>query len=92
MEESMKRPRCKFLHLAARAAALLALSRFGWSQAYPTRPVRIVHGFAAGGGADIIARLVGQWLSERLGQSFVAESRPGNVTNLATEAAQRLTA
>ena len=82
----MKLPRRRFLHLAAGAAALPALPRIVRAQAYPSRPVRIIHGFAPGGGADIIARLIGQWLSERLGQPFAAESRPGNVTNLATDA------
>ena len=70
----MKLPRRNFLHLAAGAAALPAISRFAWAQAYPTRPVRIVVGFPPGGGADITARLIGQWLSERLGQPFVIET------------------
>src|SRR5213079_1065220 len=82
----MKLPRRKFLHLAAGAAALPAMSRFAWAQAYPTRPVRIIVGLAAGGGTDIVARLIGQWLSERLGQSFVIENRPGAAGNVATEA------
>jgi tripartite-type tricarboxylate transporter receptor subunit TctC len=82
----MKLPRRKFLHLVAGAAALPALSRFAWAQTYPTRPVRIVVGFAAGGSADILARLIGQWLSERLGQPFVIENRPGAGTTIATEA------
>jgi tripartite-type tricarboxylate transporter receptor subunit TctC len=71
----MKLPRRNFLHLAAGAAALPAVSRVAWAQAYPTRPVRIVVPFAAGGGIDIVARLIGQWLSERLGQQFIAMSR-----------------
>src|SRR5258707_835168 len=77
--------RRQFLHLAAGAAALPATARFACAQAYPTRPVHIVVGFAAGTGLDIYARLIGQWLSERLGQSFVIDNRPGAGTNLATE-------
>jgi tripartite-type tricarboxylate transporter receptor subunit TctC len=82
----MKLPRRNFLHLAAGAAALPTLPRFAWAQAYPTRPVRIIVGFAPGGGNDIMARLIGPWLSERLGQQFVIENRPGAGTNIATEA------
>src|SRR5262249_33049655 len=82
----MKLPRRRFLHLAAGAAALPAVSRFAWAQAYPTRPVRIVVGFPAGGTTDVIARLMGQWLSERLGQQFVIENRPGAASNIAAEA------
>jgi tripartite-type tricarboxylate transporter receptor subunit TctC len=85
----MKLPRRNFLHLAAGAAALPALSRIAWAQAYPTRPVRIVVGFPPGGGADITARLFGQWLSERLGQPFIIENRPGAGSNTATEAVVR---
>ncbi len=85
----MKLPRRKFLHLAAGAAALPAVSRFAWAQAYPTRPVRIVIGYPAGGGADILARLIGQWLSEWVGQPFVIESWPGAGTNIAAEAVVR---
>jgi tripartite-type tricarboxylate transporter receptor subunit TctC len=85
----MKPPRRNFLHLAAGAAALPALSRFAWGQAYPTRPVRIIVGATAGGGFDISARLMGQWLSERLGQPFVIENRPGAASNIATEAVVR---
>jgi tripartite-type tricarboxylate transporter receptor subunit TctC len=81
----MKLPRRQFLHLAAGTAALLAVSRFAWAQAYPTRPVRIIVGFAPGGGTDIMARLIGQWLSERLGQQFVIENRPGAGSNIGTE-------
>jgi len=85
----MKLPRRNFLHLAAGAAALPAVSRFARAQAYPTRPVRIIVGFAAGGPADIVARLMAQWLSERLGQQFVVENRTGAATNIATEAVVR---
>ena len=77
--------RRQFLHLAAGAAALPAVLRNSWAQAYPTRPVRIIVGFAAGGGADIAARLIGQWLSDRLGQSFVVENRSGAGSNIGTE-------
>jgi tripartite-type tricarboxylate transporter receptor subunit TctC len=85
----MKLPRRNFLNLAASAAALPALSRIARAQAYPTRPVRLIVGFPAGGGADIVARLIGQWLSERLGQSFVIENRPGAGSNIGTEAVVR---
>ncbi len=81
----MKLPRREFLHLAAGAAALPAVSRIAWAQAYPTRPVRIIVGLAPGGGTDIVARLIGQWLSERLGQQFVIENRPGAASNVGTE-------
>jgi tripartite-type tricarboxylate transporter receptor subunit TctC len=84
----MKLPRRQFLHLAAGAAAL-PLSCIAWAQTYPTRPVRIVVGFPPGGGADITARLIGQWLSERLGQQFVIDNRPGAGSNIATEAVVR---
>jgi tripartite-type tricarboxylate transporter receptor subunit TctC len=85
----MKLPRRNFLHLAAGTAALPAVSRIARAQAYPTRPVRIIAGFAPGGGVDIVARLIGQWLSERLGQQFIIENRPGAGTNIATEAVVR---
>jgi tripartite-type tricarboxylate transporter receptor subunit TctC len=81
--------RRKFLHLAAGAIALPAVSRIAWAQAYPTRPIRIVVGFAAGGTSDIVARVLGQRLSGRLGQQFVIENRPGAGSNLATEAVAR---
>ena len=88
----MKLPhRRQFLHLAAGAAALPAVPRFAWAQTYPTRPVRIVVGLTAGSASDIVARLVGQWLSERLGQPFVIENRPGAGTNIAAEAVVRST-
>jgi tripartite-type tricarboxylate transporter receptor subunit TctC len=82
----MKLARRNFLQLAAGAAALPAVSRIARAQSYPTRPVRIMVGFAAGGATDIVARIMGQWLSERLGQQFVVENRPGAGTNIATEA------
>jgi tripartite-type tricarboxylate transporter receptor subunit TctC len=81
----MKLPRRAFLQLAAGAAVFPGAPRIARAQAYPTRPVRLIVGFAAGGGADIMARLMGQWLSERMGGSFVVENRPGAGTNLATE-------
>ena len=85
----MKLPRGQFLRLATGTAALSAVSRIAWAQTYPTRPVRIVVGFPPGGGADITARLIGQWLSERLGQPFIIENRPGAGSNIATEAVVR---
>jgi tripartite-type tricarboxylate transporter receptor subunit TctC len=81
----MKLPRRNFLHLAAGAAALPAVARIARAQAYPTQPVRIIVPFALGGASDIMARLIGQWLSERLGQRFVAENRPGTGSNIGTE-------
>src|SRR5262245_10230613 len=88
---SMKLPRRTFLYLAAGAAALPAGSRIGWAQVYPTRPVRIFVGFPASATPDIVARLVGQPLSERLGQPVVIENRPGAAGNIATEAVVRAT-
>ena len=84
----MQVPRRQFLQLSAGAAAL-AVSRFAWAQAYPSRPVRLIVPFPAGGGAEISARLIGQWLSERLGQPFIIDNRPGAGTNIGTEAAVR---
>jgi tripartite-type tricarboxylate transporter receptor subunit TctC len=83
----MKLPRRRLLPLAAGAAALPAMSRFARAQTYPMRPVRILVGFTAGGAFDIVARLIGQWLSEQLHQPFIVENRPGASTNIATEAA-----
>jgi tripartite-type tricarboxylate transporter receptor subunit TctC len=86
----MKLLRRYFLRLAAATVAFpISPSRLGWATEFPARPVRIVVGFAAGGGADIIARLIGQWLSERLGKPFVIENRPGAASNIATEAVVR---
>jgi tripartite-type tricarboxylate transporter receptor subunit TctC len=85
----MKLPRRRFLHLAACAAALPTVSRIATAQTFPSRPVRVIIGYSPGGSADVAARLMGQWLSERLGQPFVIESRPGAGTNLATEAVVR---
>src|SRR5262249_52558627 len=85
----MKLPRRKFLHLAAGVAALPAVSRFAWAQAYPTRPVRLIEGFGAGSAPDVVARLIGQSLSDRLGQSFVIENRSGAAGNIATDAVAR---
>src|SRR5438876_3229750 len=84
-----KLPRRQFLHLAAGAAALPAVSRIAWAQAYPSRPVRLIFGYAPGGSADVTARIIGQWLTERLGQTFVVESRPGAGSNIGTEAVVR---
>ena len=80
--------RRQFLQLAA-AAALPAVSRFAWAQAYPSRPVRVIVPFAPAGDTDLVARLMGQWLSERLGQPFIIENRPGAGTNIGTEAVVR---
>jgi tripartite-type tricarboxylate transporter receptor subunit TctC len=85
----MKLPRRNFLHLVAGGAALPAVSRLAWAQAYPSRPVRIIAPTAPGGAPDILARLIGPWLSERLGQQFVVENRPGGGSNIGTEAVVR---
>jgi tripartite-type tricarboxylate transporter receptor subunit TctC len=85
----MKLPRRQFLHLAAGTAALPAVSRAARAQAYPTRPVRLIIGIVPGSGPDIVGRLLGQWLSDQLGQPFVIENRPGAATNIATEAVVR---
>ena len=85
----MKLPRRGFLHLAAAAAAVPAASRFAWAQGYPARPVRILVGFPAGSASDVVARLTTQGLSERLGQQFIVENRPGAGTNIAAEAVVR---
>ena len=86
---NLKLPRRQFLHLAAGAAALPALSRIARAQAYPSRPVRIIIGVPAGGSGDILARLVAQSLQEQLGQPFVVENRSGAGTNFAIEAVAR---
>jgi tripartite-type tricarboxylate transporter receptor subunit TctC len=85
----MRLPRRQFLHLVAGAAMLPAASRIAKAQGYPTRPVRIIVGFTAGGNFDLTARLISQWLSQRLGQQFIVENRPGAGTNIATEAVVR---
>jgi tripartite-type tricarboxylate transporter receptor subunit TctC len=85
----VKLPRRKFLHLAAGGAALPAVARIARAQTYPTRPVRVIVPFAPAGTTDILARLIAQWLSERLGQSFIVENRPGASTMIGTEAVVR---
>lgn len=85
----MKFPRRNFLHLAAGAAVLPAVSRAALALDYPTRPVRLIVGFAPGLAPDIVARLMAEWLSERLGQQFVVENRPGDANNIATDAVVR---
>ena len=82
----MKLPRRNFLHLAAGAAALPAVSRVARAQAYPSRPVRWIVGYPPGGGADTVTRILGQWLSERLGEQVVIENRPGASTNISAQA------
>jgi len=88
----VKFPRRRFLYLAAGAVALSAVSRVAKAQSYPARPVRLIVGFSAGGASDIVSRLMAQWLSERLGQQFIVENRPGAGTNIGTEAVVRATA
>src|SRR5689334_20484643 len=88
----MNYQRRQFLQLVAGAAAVPALCSVAGAQAYPSRPVRLVIGYTPGGSADLTARLMGQWLSEKLGQSFIIENRPGGGTNIATEAVLRRTA
>src|SRR5262245_19191320 len=83
---AMKLPRRQFLHLVVGAAALPAVSRIAWAEAYPTRPVRLIFGFTAGSGGDVISRIFSQWLSERFGQSFIVENRLGAGSNIAAEA------
>jgi tripartite-type tricarboxylate transporter receptor subunit TctC len=85
----MKLPRRSFLHLAASAAALPVLPRIAWAQTYPSRPARIIAGFPPGSASDVTARLLGQWLSERLGQAFIVENRLGAASNLAAEVVVR---
>src|SRR5580658_8769146 len=88
----MKLPhRRQFLHLAAGAAALPALSHVARAQSYPTRSIRLIVGFTPGGAGDIVARIIGQWLSERLGQPVIIENKPGAATNIATEAVAHAT-
>jgi tripartite-type tricarboxylate transporter receptor subunit TctC len=87
--DAMNRPRRQFLRLAAGAAAFPAVRSVAWAQHYPSRPVRILVGFTAGGPNDILKRLIGQWLSERLGQPFIIENRPGASGNIAAEAVVR---
>jgi tripartite-type tricarboxylate transporter receptor subunit TctC len=84
-----RHPRRQVLRLAAGAAVLPTISRISWAQTYPSRPVRLIVGYPAGGVADVVARLIGQWLSERLGQPFVIENRPGAGTNIAAESVVR---
>src|SRR6516165_5246029 len=90
-KKRMSLPRRRFLRLAGAAAVVCAASRNATADVYPTRPVRLIVGFPAGGPTDIFARLIGQWLSERLGQQFVVDNRPGAGSNLATEAVANAT-
>jgi tripartite-type tricarboxylate transporter receptor subunit TctC len=90
-EVAMTPSRRQFLHLAAGAIAAPAVSRVAWAQAYPARPVRVIVGQAAGSSSDITARLIGQWVSQRLGQQFIVEVRPGAAGNIATEAVANAT-
>src|SRR5438132_5472246 len=85
----MKFPRRSFMHLAAGAAALPTMPRIARAQAYPSKPVRIVVGFPAGGATDIMARLMGEWLTQRLGQQFIVENKPGASGNIGTETVAR---
>src|SRR5262245_56351439 len=85
----MNLPRRRFLHVAAGAAALPTVSHVAWAQTYPTRPVRVIVPFAPAGDTDLVARLMGQWLTERLGQPFIIENRPGAGTNIGTESVVR---
>jgi tripartite-type tricarboxylate transporter receptor subunit TctC len=85
----MKLPRRQFLHLASGAAALPAVSCLAWAQSYPTKPVRIICGYPPGGVVDIYARLIAQWLSERLGQPFIVENKPGAGGTIAAETVVR---
>src|SRR5215475_9414831 len=85
----MKLPRRRFLHLAVGSIALPAVRRSASAQTYPARPVHLIEGFGAGGSPDIVARLISQWLSERLGQTFMVENRTGAASNIAAEAVVR---
>src|SRR5262245_28025107 len=87
--DRMKLPRRNFLHLAAGAAALPAMSRVAWAHAYPSRPVRLIVAGAPAATPDILGRLIGQWLSERLGRPFIIDNRPGAGTSIGTEAVVR---
>jgi tripartite-type tricarboxylate transporter receptor subunit TctC len=89
MKPRLKLSRRRVLKCASTVVAVPALARLGWAQAYPNRPVRVISGFPAGGANDILARLIGQWLSQRLGQQFIVENRPGAASNIATEIAVR---